>query len=49
MKIELTATQVEALKNLLAETAMQMDDDGNEGAFDNSPLKSIYDILNGAK
>lgn len=40
--ISLTAAEVEALKWLLVEQAQRMDDDGNDGAFDRSPLKAIY-------
>jgi hypothetical protein len=43
MTIKLTAKELEALKWLLVEEGQRMDDDGNEGAFDRSPLKAIYD------
>lgn len=40
-----TKAELEALKDLLAEEAMRMDDDGRDGAFDASPLKPIYDKI----
>ena len=49
MMLELTAKEAEALKNLLVEEASRMDDDGNEGAFDASILKTIYRKLRAAK
>lgn len=41
-KLELTEIELETLRNLLVETSMRMDDDGNDGAFDASPLGLIY-------
>jgi hypothetical protein len=48
MTLTLTPEQAEALFDCLCEFAMQMDDDGREGAFDASPLKPIYTALNRA-
>jgi hypothetical protein len=45
MTLTLTPEQAEALFNCLCEFAMQIDDDGREGEFDRSPLKSIYTAL----
>jgi hypothetical protein len=47
MDLQLTLEEVAALHELLVEEATRMDDDGNEGAFKESPLKSIYDKIRG--
>lgn len=43
--ISLSAVEIDALLDLLDEEAIRMDDDGNEGAFDRSPLRSVYDLV----
>jgi hypothetical protein len=40
--LTLTAVELAALRDLLVETAIAMDDDGNKGAFDRTPLKPLY-------
>tara|TARA_R110000868_G_scaffold92457_6_gene256634 strand:- start:4106 stop:4255 length:150 start_codon:yes stop_codon:yes gene_type:complete len=40
-----TKQEIELLKDLIVEEAQRMDDDGNDGAFDASPLKPIYEKL----
>jgi len=47
--LKLTAAELDALYWLLVDTAHQVDDDGNEGAFDASPLKPIYDKVRFAR
>jgi hypothetical protein len=47
--LSLTATELEALKWLLVEESQRMDDDGNEGAFDRSPLQAIYSKVKAAE
>jgi len=42
-KLELTRAELDALLTQLDETAMEMDDDGREGAFDASPLRPIWE------
>ena len=46
--VTFTHTELEDLKQLLVEKAHEMDDDGNEGAFDASCLKPLYDKVRGA-
>ena len=47
--LKLTEKELDALKWLLVEQAQRMDDDGRDGAFAASPLKTIYDKLRAAK
>ena len=47
--MELTLQELQALSDLLIEEAIRRDDDGNDGAFDRSPLKSIYDKVRAAR
>ena len=41
--LDLSHTELAELINLLVETAMEMNDDGRDGAFAASPLKPIYE------
>jgi hypothetical protein len=43
----LSASEAEALRNLLVEEAMRLDDDGNEGTFEQTLLAAIYHRLDG--
>jgi len=38
--------ELEQIRALLVEKAMEMDDDGREGAFDASPLAALYKKVN---
>ena len=41
--LQLTDEELVALRELLIDTAATMDDDGNEGEFEASHLRPIYD------
>jgi predicted hotdog family 3-hydroxylacyl-ACP dehydratase len=43
--LNLSYPEMDALRNLLIETQQVMDDDGNSGAFDASPLRAVYNRL----
>ena len=47
--ITLTTEELAALIEALNDTAIQMDDDGNEGAFAASPLASVAAKLRAAR
>ena len=48
IKIELSAAEAEALAAALHDLAIDMDDDGREGAFEASPLAAILRKLRAA-
>jgi predicted hotdog family 3-hydroxylacyl-ACP dehydratase len=47
--LTLTTNELTALKDLLIEEKMRMDDDGREGAFDASILRRIYNKARAVK
>lgn len=45
MKIDFTADELDALYECLTNVAMDMDDDGRDGAFDASPLRPAFNKI----